>query len=282
MDFAEAALCTLTAADPGAKVAMAGEAARLAAAGTLSAPEGWPSPPDRPARPSEPKLVSPGDVPRRRLGTLQGRIAQLHALAHIEFNAIDLAFDMALRFVHDMKMEGLDWAAFVRDWAAIGGEEARHFEAVDQRLKELGSSYGDLPAHDGLWAAALSTADDPLARLAIAPLVLEARGLDVTPTMIEKLTSLGDTASASVLSMIYREEVGHVAAGVRWFDSLCERRGLVPSETFRRLVSERFAGGLKPPFNRSARDRAGLAPDFYEAADGPAGTSLAATNGEAG
>ena len=282
MDFAEAALRALTAADPQEKVAAAGEAARLAAGGELSAPEGWPSPPDRPARPAAPKLVSPGDVPRRRLGTPQGKIALLHALAHIEFNAIDLAFDMATRFVLKMKTEGLDWAAFVQDWAAIGGEEARHFEAVDQRLNDLGSSYGDLPAHDGLWSAALSTSDDPLARLAIAPLVLEARGLDVTPTMIEKLTSLGDIASASVLSMIYREEVGHVAAGVRWFDALCERRGLIPSEAFRRLVCERFAGGLKPPFNRGARDRAGLAPDFYEGAAGLKGMSLAGSEGSAG
>lgn len=276
MDFAEAAARVLNAADPNAKVAAAIAAGKAAPkAGCAEDPDQWPSPPRRPARPASPRLVAPGKTPRRRPGTLQGKLALLHALAHIEFNAIDLAFDMALRFAPKMKSERLDWLAFVGDWARIGGEEARHFEAVDNRLKELGSGYGALPAHDGLWSAALSTSDDPLARLAIAPLVLEARGLDVTPTMIEKLSAMGDSESASILSMIYEDEVGHVAAGVRWFDALCAARGLVPAETFRRLVNERFAGGLKPPFNRSARERAGLSPDFYEDWPRQAGTKLA-------
>lgn len=219
--------------------------------------------PDRPARPEKPALVAPGAVPRRRLGSLEGRIALLHAVAHIEFNAIDLAVDMALRFVPQIAREGLDWRAFAADWTAVGGEEAQHFRLVMSRLRGLGSYYGALPAHDGLWQSAAATADDVLARLAIAPLVLEARGLDVTPGMIEKLGRAGDAESTSVLSIIYREEIGHVAKGVRWFEAVCAGRGLEPASTFRTLVETRYAGVLKAPFNRSARACAGLKEAYY-------------------
>lgn len=263
MGFPEAALEVLASATPCAKARAARRAAALSGNLPAGPGAGWPACPRRPARPQEPRLVPPGDVPRRRPGSPAGRVALLHALAHIEFNAIDLAFDMALRFAPQIAEAGLDWRAFIADWAHIGDDEARHFEALDSRLRELGSEYGALPAHDGLWSAAENTADDALARLAIAPMVLEARGLDVTPTTIEKLERLGDHDSASVLSMIYRDEVSHVAAGVRWFRALCEARALAPGPTFAKLVQERFAGALKGPFNHVARAQAGLSRDFY-------------------
>lgn len=225
-------------------------------------------PPVRPARPHRPALVAPGQVPRRRLGSLQGRVALLHALAHIEFNAIDLGLDMAARFTGVIKAEGLDANAFAADWVRIAADEARHFELLESRLRAFGASYGDLPAHDGLWTAAEATSADPLARLAVAPMALEARGLDVTPTMIERLHAAGDPESAAILEVIHREEVGHVAAGVRWFEALCLVRRLEPEATFRRLVAEHLAGGLKPPFNAAARAAAGFAPAYYDLAGG--------------
>ena len=187
----------------------------------------------------------------------------LHALAHIELNAIDLAFDMAVRFSPAVAALGLDPCAFVRDWIRIGGDEARHFQSLAARLQSYGACYGDLPAHDGLWAAAEETSGDVLARLAIAPMVLEARGLDVTPAMAERLADAGDEDSAMAVRAIFEDEIGHVAAGVLWFERICDRRGLVPEETFRALVKAHFAGGLKPPFNDNARKRAGLRLDFY-------------------
>lgn len=219
--------------------------------------------PSRPARPAQPHLVPPHAVPRRRPGTRAGRIALLHALAHIEFNAIDLAFDMALRFCGAIGAAGLDQRRFVADWFAVGHDEARHFTMLNERLGALGAAYGESPAHDGLWHAAEQTSDDALARLAIAPMVLEARGLDVTPGMIEKLSAAGDHDSADILRVILREEVDHVRKGHQWFDALCAARALDPRAHFRALVSERFAGRLKPPFNEDARREAGLMPDFY-------------------
>ncbi len=220
--------------------------------------------PERPARPANPTLVPPGDVPRRKLGSPEGRAALLHAVAHIEFNAIDLAFDMAARFTPAIRAEGLDDARFAADWIRIGGEEARHFNMIEDRLRELDCTYGDLPAHDGLWEAALVTRHDVLARLAIAPLILEARGLDVTPDMMERLRSVGDADSAAVLAVIYDEEVGHVACGKHWFDAVCAARGLDPVAAFHELRENFFAGRLKPPFNYDARGRAGLPREFYE------------------
>ncbi len=240
--------------------------ARAKAAAALAAAAAWEdggiqdigatTPPDRPARPEHPVLQSPGKMPRRRIGTVEGRIALLHAVAHIELNAIDLAWDIIARFP-DMPR------AFYDDWVSVGREEATHFLLIDDRLRELGASYGDHPAHDGLWKSAQSTADDLLARLAIVPLVLEARGLDVTPAMIEKLDRAGDNISADALRIIYRDEVGHVAIGKRWFDHVCAGRGIDPLAAWRRLVTERFSGGLKPPFNDEARQRAGFDSAFY-------------------
>ncbi len=213
--------------------------------------------PDRPARPARPVLTRPGDMPKRRaLTTRAGQIALLHAFAHIEFNAIDLACDMVARF------DGMP-PAFYGDWIGVAGDEARHFQMLRRRLQELGADYGDLPAHDGLWQAADDTRDDLLARLAVVPLVLEARGLDVTPAMIARLERAGDHDSVAILEVIYREEIGHVAAGSRWFAHVCEQRGLDPAPTWRTVVRERFKGDLKPPFNDTARDAAGLPSAFY-------------------
>lgn len=223
-------------------------------------------PPLRPGRPARPLLVLPRDAPKRGLGSAAGRIGLLHSLAHIELNAVDLAFDMPLRFADEAAAAGLDAAAFVADWIAVGREEARHFLMLEGRLKALGSHYGALPAHDGLWEAAEATADSMLARLAIAPMVLEARGLDVTPGMAEGLKKAGDAESARLIEAIYADEIGHVAKGVAWFEALCRARAANPEETFADLVAARFRSRLKAPFNDAGRVAAGLGPGYYRMA----------------
>ena len=217
--------------------------------------------PERPARPAKPDLLPPAQVPRRRLGTAAGRTALLHAIAHIELNAIDLAFDMIARFGPDLPEDCRH--AFVDDWVGVGDDEARHFLMITGRLADYDSQYGALPAHGGLWDAAMGTQDDVLARLVIAPLVLEARGLDVTPGMIENLKAQGDSQSAQLLQVIYEEEIGHVAVGARWLKELCGRLGLDPQAQFRHFVETRFGGQLRPPFNHDARQKAGLEENFY-------------------
>ena len=217
------------------------------------------TPPVRPARPPRPLLLPPRDMPRRRAGgSLAGRIALLHALAHIELNAIDLAWDLVARFTDQQLPRG-----FYDDWVAVAAEEAKHHTLVAARLAELGAAYGDLPAHDGLWEAAQTTAGDLLARLAVVPLVLEARGLDVTPAMIARLNRFGDARSAAILQVIYDDEIGHVAIGLRWFAWLCAGRGAEPIATYQRLVRRHFKGMLKPPFNHGGREAAGLAAHYY-------------------
>lgn len=217
--------------------------------------------PDRPGRPPEPALCQPGDVPKRRLGSPEGRLALIHAITHIELNAIDLAFDMIARFGPDLPYEMQ--RDFVTDWLTVGDDECRHFLMLADWLEQNGSRYGALPAHDGLWDAARKTGDDVLARLAIAPLVLEARGLDVTPKMIDSLRKAGDAESAQLLSVIYEDEISHVATGARWLKQLCEYRGLDPRERFQDYVRDRFPGGLKKPFNHEAREMAGFEQNFY-------------------
>lgn len=214
--------------------------------------------PDRPARPARPMLLPPARMPRRgRGGSVRGRIAMLHALAHIEFVAIDLAFDLIGRF-------GMLFPpAFVDDWAGVGADEAMHFALLDRRLRSLGAGYGDLPAHDGLWEAAAATATDALARLAVVPMVLEARGLDVTPGAIARFEAAGDARSAQILNRIYQDEIRHVAAGTKWFRIHADSLGFEPISRWRRLIENNFRGALKPPFNDSARDQAGLSRDFY-------------------
>lgn len=201
--------------------------------------------------PERPVLVEPRQLPRRSLHTVQGRIALLHAVAHIEFTAIVLAWDIAYRF-REMP------AVFAVDWLGVAIEEARHFDAVRQRLWELGADYGDLPAHRGLWDLAEQTAGDVLHRLALVPRFMEARGLDVTPPMIEKLTAEGDADSVAILDMILREEVGHVALGSRWFRHVAAQRCLDPEITYFDLIRAYIKGGVRGPFNQAARRAAGF------------------------
>ncbi len=216
--------------------------------------------PDRPARPARPELLPPSRMPKRgKGGSERGRIALLHALAHIEFNAIDLAFDLVGRFGAAFPRR------FVDDWFGVGADEAMHFALLDRRLRALGAHYGALPAHDGLWEAAEETAGDVAARLAIVPMVLEARGLDVTPPTVQRLLAAGDSRSAAILERICRDEVRHVGAGTRWFKRVAESQGFEPVSRFQWLIRSCFRGSLKPPFNGSARDEAGLSRDFYEA-----------------
>ncbi len=210
------------------------------------------SPPNRPARPAAPELLMPRYMPKRR-----NVIALLHAIAHIEFNAIDLAWDMVARFGGDMPRE------FTDDWTQVADDEARHFQMITDRLQSYGATYGDLPAHDGLWQSAMDTAHDLLARLAVVPLVLEARGLDVTPAIIMRLEKSNDPKSADILSTIYEEEIFHVHAGQKWFNYLCQKQNLDPAGTYQRLVQQYFKGRIKPPFNKVARTRAGFEEAFY-------------------
>ena len=213
--------------------------------------------PDRPAWPGRPELLAPSQMPRRKGGSERGRIAMIHALAHIEFVAIDLAVDLVGRFGGEFPR------AFIDDWIGVGADGAKHFPVPDRRLRLLGRFYGELPAHAGLWEAAAATSDDALARLAIVPMVLEARGLDVTPATVDRFRAAGDTASAKILSRIYKDEIRHVTAGTVWFNQKCDEMGFNAVETWQSLVKSRFRGSLKPPFNDSARHQAGLTQDFY-------------------
>ena len=214
--------------------------------------------PDRPARPPQPELLAPNRMPKRGKGSGHGRAALIHAIAHIEFSAIDLAFDIAGRFGGRFPRE------FTDDWMRVGADEALHFALLDRRLKQLGSHYGAMPAHAGLWDAAADTAHDPLARLAVVPMVLEARGLDVTPAMIERFQAVGDSATAAILSRIFNDEIRHVRAGTKWFESACAAANLAPEAAWHALVTQHFRGLIKPPFNDSARDSAGLSRDYYQ------------------
>lgn len=264
-DIQSACLSVLDTGNPRAKAEQARNVAMAWRAGELSVPPTWRPMPDdhRPARPSKPELVPPGQVPRRRLNGPAGRIALMHAIAHIEFNAIDLAFDLIARFGGHAGFNEAQRRALVDDWIGVGDDEARHFMMVQDRLAEMGADYGDHVAHNGLWDAAISTGHDLAARLAVAPLVLEARGLDVTPGMIDRLVSAGDQASADVLKVIYEEEIGHVAAGARWFHTLCNIDEQDPQLRYQALVKQHFKGGLKLPFNFNARKIAGLPEEYY-------------------
>ena len=256
----EAAVAVLNAAAPADKVRLTHLYAEQWRDGAIKS-VGDTSPPDRPARPARPELRRPGDMPKRSKSGVKGRVALVHAIAHIELNAIDLAWDIIARFA----AEDLP-RAFFDDWVQVALDEARHFEMLDARLGDLDAAYGELPAHDGLWEAATDTADDLAARLALVPMLLEARGLDTTPATVARLERNGDEATAKIMAEIGEDEVGHVAAGVRWFEHLCAKRGLDPVPTFRGLVETRFKGQLKPPFNHEARARAGFAEAYYAAA----------------
>ena len=210
-----------------------------------------PEPIRMPGRPLRPMLVHPRDLPRRGFGSDEGRAAFIHAVAHIEFNAIDLAWDAVYRF-RGMPDE------YYADWVSVANDEARHFAMLRKRLNEFGRDYGDFDAHNGLWEMAEKTAQSGLARMALVPRVLEARGLDVTPGMIAKLRALGDDATADILDVILREEVAHVAAGSRWYRWHCERAGIEPRTRFRELLREYATGVLHKPFNVEARLEAGF------------------------
>jgi uncharacterized ferritin-like protein (DUF455 family) len=216
--------------------------------------------PDEPARPVQPELLPPNRMPKRgKGGSERGRIALWHSLAHIEFVAIDLALDMAGRFGEAMGEE------FVSDFLSVAADEAMHFALLARKLESLGSHYGALPAHGGLWQAAYETRDDVRARLAIVPMVLEARGLDVTPATLERVRAQGDEHGARILERILDDEIRHVAIGTKHFLALAKAAGDSPQKCWQELVSRHFRGAVKPPFNDSARLAAGLSRDFYAA-----------------
>jgi uncharacterized ferritin-like protein (DUF455 family) len=248
----ETARACLELSDPGKKSAAVARAWRMCAAGALSRDADCAlhaiAPPGRPQRPP---LVDPARVPRRRLGSAEGRAALVHAVAHIEFNAINLALDAVYRF-RDMPDD------YYRDWLSVAADEARHFLMVEKRLTELGYAYGDFPAHNGLWEMAEKTAASCLERMALVPRVLEARGLDVTPGMIERLRQAGDGRTVAVLEVILEEEVRHVEIGTRWFRFCCERESVDPETTFFDLLERHYGDALRGPFNTDARLRAGF------------------------
>ncbi|WP_083640585.1 ferritin-like domain-containing protein [Paraburkholderia phenazinium] len=208
-------------------------------------------PPGLPGRPERPELVEPRKLGRRSMQSPEGRAVLLHALAHIEFNAINLALDAVWRF-------GGMPAAFYTDWLKVAAEEAHHFSLLVARLAEFGHAYGDFPAHDGLWDMCERTRGDVLARMALVPRTLEARGLDASPPIRARLQQAGDHESAAILDVILRDEIGHVLIGNRWFRHLCEQGSLDPHSTYVQLADQYHAPKLRGPFNFEARRDAGF------------------------
>ena len=248
------AACCVASTDVAEKLALTADVAARFAAGALACEE--PPPVAYPlatsaGRPERPRLVAPRELPRRSLASAEGRAALIHAVAHIEFNAINLAWDAVARF------RGLP-VDYYRDWVGVAVDEARHFSMLSARLGELGHAYGEFDAHDGLWDMAVRTAGSCLERMALVPRVLEARGLDVTPGMIARFRSARDDATADILEIILREEVAHVAAGSRWFAWCCKEANLDPATTFESLIARHLRGALRGPFNTEARLRAGF------------------------
>ena len=242
-------------ADPARKAAVAQSIWADWQAGRLDLAGAWcPAPPAKPGRPTQPELVAPNALARRKLGSVEGRAALIHAITHIEFNAINLALDAVCRFP-GMPVD------YYADWLRVAAEEALHFSLLAAHLATLGYAYGDFPAHDGLWEMAEKTAADPLARMAMVPRLLEARGLDVTPAMQARLIAAGDPAAAAILDIVFRDEVGHVAVGNRWFRWLCIVRGVSPQETFRQYLHQFDAPRHIGELNVAARLRAGFEPE---------------------
>lgn len=204
-----------------------------------------------PGRPEKPQLVAPRDLPRRSINTLQGRAALLHSIAHIEFNAINLALDAIYRFA-GMPQQ------YYADWLQVAAEEAYHFELMNSHLDSLGFSYGDFAAHNGLWDMAMQTKHSILVRMAVIPRGMEARGLDVTPGIIKKLSAAGDIRAIEILEVILRDEIGHVEIGTRWFNYCCDQQNLPRQETFEKLMRQFAIGRVKSPLHRSARKKAGF------------------------
>lgn len=256
--LAEAAVGVLRTADPDAKVAAAlavGEAWRT---GEITEVGSCP-PPERPARPATPELLAPRHMPKRSLTPGKGKAALLHAIAHIEFTAIDLAWDILARFTDENLPR-----AYYDDWVRVGVEEAQHFALLQDQLRAMGRTYGAFPAHDGLWEIAMKTSHSLAARLALVPLTHEVRGLDTTPSSLERVRESGDLALAAIFERIYSDEISHVAVGSRWLRWLAERDGNDPLALYQREVRLHYKGGLKPPFNTEARRAAGMPPDWYE------------------
>lgn len=252
MELRRAAREALCLPDPAAKAAAATALFGACRAGAaLDAAAELPPLPGPPGRPARPTLVDPAQLPRRSPFTPEGRAALLHAVAHIEFNAINLALDAAWRF-------GGMPDDYYRDWLRVAAEEALHYTLLADHLATLGHAYGDFDAHDGLWAMAERTRSDVLARMALVPRTLEARGLDATPPMQQRLRQAGDLRAVEILDVILRDEVGHVAIGNRWYHWLCEREGLEPVATYARLARAHRAPRLKGPFNVEARRAAGF------------------------
>jgi len=204
-----------------------------------------------PGRPALPRLVPPQEVPRHSIRTQAGHAALIHALTHIEFNAINLALDAVYRF-RDMPRD------YYSDWLQVAAEEAYHFGLLRDHLRTLGYDYGAFDAHDGLWQMAVKTAHDPLVRMALVPRLLEARGLDASPAISEKLRRRGDPRGVEILDIILRDEIGHVRIGNRWYEHLCAQRGLDPAETFQMLLDEYDAPRPRPPLHIAARRAAGF------------------------
>ena len=247
-----AARAALGCRDPAHKCACAAQLRADLRAGRLSFDDPAPVEPIGEAgRPPRPRLVAPGAVAARRVSSAEGHAALLHAIAHIEFNAINLALDCVYRF------RGLA-ADFYTGWADVAAEEASHFGLVCERLRALGHDYGDFPAHNGLWEMTVKTAHDPLARMALVPRVLEARGLDATPPIMRKLEAIGDAETLRVLEIILRDEIGHVALGDRWFRHFCALRGVEPEATYLALIEDFDAPWPHPPLNLPARREAGF------------------------
>ncbi len=204
-----------------------------------------------PGRPSKPELVAPKALIRRRVGSREGHLALMHSIAHIEFNAINLALDAIYRF-QQMPI------AYYQDWLGVAGEEAYHFQMVREHLYHMGCEYGDMPAHNGLWLTTYETDHDVMVRMALVPRTLEARGLDVTPPMIKRLRAIGDHRGVEILKILLRDEIGHVAVGTRWYRYECERRQLNPFDEFQRILNTYFHGDIRGPFNYAAREQAGF------------------------
>jgi uncharacterized ferritin-like protein (DUF455 family) len=254
---AAAISAALLSGEPRAKVMAARKAARDWRLGRLAFAFDV-AMPARPALPAALTLLPGNRMPKRgRGGSHRNRVALWHSLAHIEFVAIDLALDMAGRFGEQMGAE------FESDFLAVAADEAMHFALLERKLASLGAHYGALPAHDGLWESAHATRHDVAARLAVVPLVLEARGLDVTPAMLERVRGAGDESGARILRRLLDDEIRHVAVGAKHFREACKRRGEAPRQTWQNLVKAHFRGSLKPPFNDSARHAAGLSRDWY-------------------
>ena len=256
MELRARALLVLTEPDPASKAAQARAllaSLRDPSAGppALDADAALAPPGALPGRPALPRLVPADRVPRRSPFTLAGRAALLHAICHIEFNAINLALDAVWRFA------GMP-DKYYFDWLQVAGEEALHFSLLHDHLQTLGHRYGDFDAHDGLWQMTETTRDDIVARMALVPRTLEARGLDATPPIQAKLRKAGDPAAVAILDIILRDEIGHVAIGNHWYRWLCAREGLDPVAHYPGLVARHAAPRLRPPFNRAARQAAGF------------------------